>query len=278
MKTKKAEKIIRNNTQNVIHEDPKDLFRREKDFLNQPFFFPGNNRKGILLIHGWTTTPYEMRRLGKYLNENGYSVSAPLLRGHGSVPKELEQVKWEEWVSDVERAYYELKLNCDEIYVGGTSIGSCLSIMMAKNHPETKKLLLLAMPYCIKFEKIALLIMKIMAKIKNYNKKYYPPTFGGINTITRLISYQSYPMTNAIEAANLIKETRKYVPQINQPCFIIQSLSDHIVAKRSAKEISEKIGSKIKKVKYLKRAYHTFISDIKNENIFEEILDFFNKN
>lgn len=278
MKTKKAEKIIRNNTQSVIHEDPKDLFRREKDFLNQPFFFPGNNRKGILLIHGWTTTPYEMRRLGKYLNENGYSVSAPLLRGHGSVPKELEQVKWKEWVSDVERAYYELKLNCDEIYVGGTSIGSCLSIMMAKNHPETKKLLLLAMPYCIKFEKIALLIMKIMAKIKNYNKKYYPPTFGGINTITRLISYQSYPMTNAIEAANLIKETRKYVPQINQPCFIIQSLSDHIVAKRSAKEISEKIGSKIKKVKYLKRAYHTFISDIKNENIFEEILDFFNKN
>ena len=278
MKTKKAEKIIRNNAKSVIHEDPKDLFRKEKEFLNQPFFFPGANRKGVLLIHGWTTTPYEMRRLGKYLNENGYSVCAPLLRGHGSVPKELEKVKWEEWVQDAEKAYYDLKLNCDEIYIGGTSIGSCLAVMMAKDHPETKKLLLLAMPYYMRFEKIALLTMRIMAKIRNYNKKYYPPTFGGINTITRLISYQSYPMTSAIEAVKLIGETRKYVPKINQPCFIIQSLSDHIVARKSARVISEKIGSKIKKVKYLKRAYHTFISDIKNENIFEEILEFFEKN
>lgn len=278
MNTKKASKIIRKNSNSVINEDPKELFRKEKEFLNQPFFFKGNNGKGILLIHGWTTTPYEMRRLGKYLNENGYTVSAPLLRGHGSVPRDLESVTWEDWLQDIEKAYYELKLSCEKIYVGGTSIGSSLAIMMAKKHLDTAGLLLMAVPYRMKFEKIAFPMIKILKKVKNYNKKYYPPTFGGINTITRLISYQSYSMTSALEAVKLIKEARKNIQSITRPCFIIQSKTDHIIAKNSAQEIYHDIKSEVKKIKYIKRAYHTFISDIKNESVFEEILDFLEKN
>ncbi|MFH0969739.1 MAG: alpha/beta fold hydrolase [Patescibacteria group bacterium] len=278
MNTKRANKIIRKNSDSVLYEDPKELFQREKEFLNQPFFFEGTNGKGVLLIHGWTTTPYEIRRLGKYLNENGYTVSAPLLRGHGTVPRDLENVRWEDWLQDVEKAYYELKSSCNKIYVGGTSIGSCLAVMMDKDHPETAGLLLLAAPHKIRFEKIAFPLIKILKKIKNYNKKLYPPTFGGTNTVTRLISYQSYSMTSALEAVKLIKESRKYIPTITKPCFIIQSLSDHIITKKSAQEIYASIKSKVKKIKYIKRAYHTFISDIKNENVFEEILDFLEEN
>jgi carboxylesterase len=277
MNSRRARKIIRKNS-TVLDDDPKELFRKEKEFLNQPFFFPGTNGKGIIFIHGWTTTPYEMRRLGKFLNENGYTVSAPLLKGHGSVPKDLENVRWEEWIQDVEKAYNELELSCEKIYVGGTSIGSCLSVMMAKKHPKTAGLLLMAMPYKVRFESVAFPLIKILRKIKNYNKKYYPPTFGGINTVTRLISYQSYSMTSALEAVKLIKESRKNIPFVTQPCFIIQSLTDHIVAKSSAQDICNNIKSKFKKIKYIKRAYHTFISDIKNDNVFEEILDFIDEN
>jgi carboxylesterase len=278
MNNKKASKIIRKNSSSVLYEDPEELFRREKEFLNQPFFFEGTNGKGVLLIHGWTTTPYEVRRLGKYLNENGYTVAAPLLRGHGSVPRDLESVIWKDWVQDAEKAYYELKLKCNKIYVGGTSIGSSLAVMMDKNHPETAGLLLMAMPYKIRFESLAFPLIKILKKIKNYNNKLYPPTFGGNNTITRLISYQSYSMTSALEAVKLIKEARKNIPFITKPCFLIQSLSDHIITKKSAQEIYDNIKSEVKKIKYIKRAYHTFISDIKNEHVFEEILEFFDEN
>lgn len=259
-------------------EDPYELFQKEKDLLNKPFFFEGTNGKGVLLIHGWTTTPYEMRRLGKFLNENGYTVCAPILKGHGSVPKDLESVVWTDWVENVEEYYKKLEQSCEKIFVGGTSIGSCLSVLMAEKHKNVSGLLLLAMPYQIRFEKIAFPLIKILKKIKNYNKKYYPPTFGGNNTVTRLISYQSYSMTSALEAVKLIKESRKYVPSIKQPCFLIQSLSDHIVAGKSSKEVYKQIKSKVKKIKYIKRAYHTFISDIKNFGIFQEILDFIEEN
>jgi alpha-beta hydrolase superfamily lysophospholipase len=50
------------------------------------------------------------------------------------------------------------------------------------------------------------------------------------------------------------------------------------VEKKSLERIFENISSKIKKKKYIPEAYHTFISDIKNEHIFEEIFDFLDKN
>jgi carboxylesterase len=277
MNPRKAEKIIIKNS-SVLNEDPRELFLKEKEFLNQPFFFEGTNGKAILLVHGWTTTPYELRRLGRYLNEFGYTVSAPLLRGHGSVPKELEKADWTDWLVDIEKEFETLKSKHSKVFVGGTSIGSNLVLFLAKSHPEISGLVLMATPYKVKFESLSFLCAKILKRIKPFHKKYYPPTFGANNTITRLISYQSYPIKSALEIFQLVKETRKIIPAVKQPCFLIQSSSDHVVAKNSLEEIYNRIGSKIKSKRYLKRAYHTFISDIKNEDIFEDILGFLNEN
>jgi carboxylesterase len=277
MNTKRASKII-SKSNSIIMEDPRLLYEKERELLNKPFYFEGTNGKGVLLIHGWTTTSYELRHLGKYLNESGYTVFAPLLRGHGTVPKDLENVRWEDWMKDVEVAYTKLKENYQQIYVGGTSIGSCLTIMLAKNHPDISGLILMAMPYKIKFERILIPFAHLSKKIKKYNKKYYPPTFGAINTITRLISYQSYSLDSALETFKLVQEARKNISYISQPAFLIQSLSDHVVSRKSLEKIYNLLASKIKKKKYIKRAYHTFISDIKNESIFKEILDFLDTN
>jgi carboxylesterase len=75
-----------------------------------------------------------------------------------------------------------------------------------------------------------------------------------------------------------MKIVRKELPKVKQPCLILQSSSDHIVTKNSLEEIYEKIGSKVKQKKYIKKAYHTFISDVKNEHVFEDILKFIKNN
>ncbi len=257
--------------------NPHKLFKEERDLVNQPFFFEGNNGKAILLIHGWTTTPYEIRRLGYYLNEMGYTVSAPLLKGHGTVPKDLEKVKWIEWLDQIKKEYERLEEKYEKVFVGGTSIGSSLATVLAYQRKSVAGLVLMAMPYKIKFEKIAKAYSQFMMIFKKYNKKVYPPSFGSKNTITRLIAYQSYPLKSTIEAIDLVATARDVIPAIKQPCLIIQSSADHIVYRKSASEIYNAIASKDKSVKYIKKAYHTFISDIKNEHVFEDILQFINK-
>jgi esterase/lipase len=58
----------------------------------------------------------------------------------------------------------------------------------------------------------------------------------------------------------------------------MQSSIDHIVAKGSLEKIYNKISSVVKKKKYIEKAYHTFISDTRNENVFEDILHFLDEN
>ena len=56
----------------------------------EPFYFPGNST-GCLLIHGFTGAPTEMRPLGEYLAENGFSVLGVRLSGHGTRMADLKR-------------------------------------------------------------------------------------------------------------------------------------------------------------------------------------------
>lgn len=275
--TGKVIKILK-TAKGALFADPKLLYEEERHLLNQPFYFEGNNNKAALLIHGWSSVPYEVRRLGKFLNENGYTVSGPMLRGHGTVPKDLENIKWNEWFNDVEKNYLELKSKYNQVYIGGTSLGANLSILLAAKYPEISGLVLMATPYKFKLEKLAYFFVRFSLNFVRYRKKFYPPTFGVSTTITRLISYQSYPLKSALEAFELVKQSRENLHLVQQPCFLLQSKHDHMTVKNNMELIYDRIGSKIKKKKYMERAYHTFISDVKNEHVFQEVLNFIQRN
>jgi len=271
-------KRIFRTVKNILFADPRRLYREQLDLINKPFRFEGANGKAVLIIHGWTSTPYEVRRLGKYLNENGYTVSGPQLRGHGTVPKDLEEIKWQEWFQDIEKEYCELKKNHRKVFVAGTSIGSNLALLLASTNKNVAGLILMATPYAIKFESLAVMLARLNLFFRKYNKKHYPPTFGVSTTITRLISYKRYPIRNALEIFKLVKKSREELSRILQPCLILQSTHDHVICRKSAENIYCSIGSVQKKIKYIRRAYHTFISDIKNDYVFKDILDFLNEN
>lgn len=271
-------KRIIKTVKGVLFADPELIFENEKDLINKSFYFKGNNGKGVILIHGWTSTPYEVRRLGKYLNERGFTVSGPMLRGHGTKPEDIEHVTYKDWMEDLTAEIDKMKNECGSIYIGGTSIGANLAMLLGIERPDLKGLVLMAPPYKIKFENLLEILGKMLIPFKRFNNKYYPPTFGVSTTITRIISYQKYSIKSSLETLELVKASRQRLAEIKQPVFLIMSLHDHIIARNSLEQIYNRVSSAIKRKKYIKRAYHTFISDIKNENVFEEIADFLEEN
>lgn len=270
-------KIIQ-SIRSIILTDPRRLFEQDRARLNEPFVIQGGNRRAVLLIHGWTSVPYEVRRLGLFLNERGYTVAGPMLRGHGTVPKDLENVRWSEWLADMEKEYLALREQHAKVYIAGTSIGANIAVLIAAKHPDVAGLVLMAMPYKFKLERTAQHFARLMSLFKKYNKKFYPPTFGVSTTITRLIAYQSYPIRSAFEAFGLIKRSRMALKNIKQPVLALQSSHDHMVVKNNLEIIFRELGSKNKSKRYVAKAYHTFVSDIKNEQVFEDILGFLEKN
>ena len=55
------------------------------------FFLQGSRDAGVLLVHGYTGAPAEMRMLGNYLQEKGgYTVLGVCLAGHSVTVETLE--------------------------------------------------------------------------------------------------------------------------------------------------------------------------------------------
>ena len=62
----------------------------------EPFFYEGGSI-GCLLLHGFTATPQEMRQLGRFLEQCGFTVNGVLLTGHGTQVQDLSHTTWHDW-------------------------------------------------------------------------------------------------------------------------------------------------------------------------------------
>jgi esterase/lipase len=99
-------------------------------------------RRGILLTHGLTDSPYFMRHLAAFFQAQGYLVMAVLLPGHGTQPGDLLGIEWQEWAKAVVYGTECLAQQADEIYLGGLSTGATLSLYQSMLDPKVRGLFL----------------------------------------------------------------------------------------------------------------------------------------
>ena len=93
-------------------------------------------RTGVLLVHGLTGTPAEMRLLAKGLNKQGFTVYAVQLAGHCGSMEDLVDTRWTDWLASVEAGLQRLSQHMDHVVVGGLSMGAVLSLAVAQRHPD----------------------------------------------------------------------------------------------------------------------------------------------
>ena len=77
----------------------------------EEFDFAGDDR-GVLCIHGFTGTPYEMRFLGESLASRGMTVRGIALPGHATRVEDLEPLGMSEWTAAVAAAFDEMATRC----------------------------------------------------------------------------------------------------------------------------------------------------------------------
>ena len=95
-------------------------------------------RKGVLLLHGLTGAPAEMRLVGRRLTRAGFTVETPLLAGHGHDKQTLVRTTWRDWLQSVREAYLDLAARVDEVYVAGICVGGALGLALCAEFPQIK--------------------------------------------------------------------------------------------------------------------------------------------
>ncbi|MGD0031208.1 alpha/beta fold hydrolase [Paenibacillus illinoisensis] len=92
--------------------------------------------QAVLLLHGFTGSTAEVRRLGRYLHDKGYTCHAPLYAGHGIEPQALLQVSPEQWWEEVLSAYDWLRSEgYTQIATVGISLGGLMALRMTMHLP-----------------------------------------------------------------------------------------------------------------------------------------------
>ena len=239
---------------------------------SSPFFFEGKHPLAILLIHGFTGSPAEMRLLGEYLNEKGYTVYAPLLAGHGTTPEEMARTTKKEWFDSVNDGYIELKEKGNtEIVAVGLSMGGILSLKLAMKQP-LKAVIPLAAPIYVQDQRIAwskwLKYFKAF-KIKSGQKAPHIEQY--------LDSYDRTPIAAVDSLHRLIKEVKVSLNQVNIPIQVMQGQKDETVQPRSAQYIFDHVNSEKKELKWYKNSSHIMTLDHEKNQIFEDIQLFLEK-
>lgn len=112
---------------------PPETFRRAA---------PRPYRRGIVLTHGLSDSPYHMRHLAAFFQRNGFRVMALLLPGHGTQPGDLLRVDRREWIKAVAYGADCMAGEVDELYLGGFSAGGALSLLQAASDARVRGLFL----------------------------------------------------------------------------------------------------------------------------------------
>ncbi|QGK69429.1 alpha/beta fold hydrolase [Allosaccharopolyspora coralli] len=190
----------------------------------EPFAHDGSEDIGVLLCHGFTSTPQSMRAWGEHLAAEGWTVRCPRLPGHGTSWRELERTRWRDWYDAAEGSLQELQARCRSVFVFGQSMGGTLALRLAQQHPEIAGLVLVNPSVTTRRRTAALL--PVLARVV--------PSIAGLGgDIAKPdaveLCYDRTPLRALASLRELWQLVRAELGTVRRPLLLYRSAVDHVV-------------------------------------------------
>lgn len=239
-----------------------------------PFVLLGG-QVGILLIHGFTASPTQLRLVGDALHRRGLTVSAPLLPGHGTTVSDLSKQRWQDWVQQVDSAFIDLKARCSTVFVAGISLGSLLGLYLAAEQADLNGMILYS-PLVKMPGGIAIHLVPVLKYFIREIRK--APDFStDPDALKRLWDYRSISLFALHEMIRLRARVQPLLPRINTPTLIIYSTLDKLIARHSAQFTYDHIGAADKTLITLNYSGHDVTLDSEWRDVAEQTWQFIRK-
>lgn len=237
--------------------------------------FNPESKKGVYIIHGFSSTTYEIKALAEFLAEAGFHVKADNLPGHGTTVDDCNSTKFTDWLSHVEQGVAELSSCCDAVYVIGISMGGVLALHLASMFP-LNGVVVAATVLKFKKEFMTRVVNKLLHrffpkldKAKIYDSKDL------VNM--KFYGYNQYPMIALNEMRKMTNRVRKELPKVTAPILIIHTMIDKTSIYENVEIIKNNINSKDTQELIVHKAEHSlFDTNEDQKQIFNETLDFLN--
>jgi carboxylesterase len=262
--------------------------------------FEERGEAGVLLAHGITGAPTEMKPLVRKLAAAGFTVSCPQLAGHCSTVRELKQTRWGDWYGTLESSLEMLRGRCSQVFVSGLSMGALLALMLAADHPadvdgvatlsatffydgwnvprfRQRYLLPLAMhtplkhfwsyhepaPYGIKDERIRNMIASVYA--------------GGGSRMPENYGYSEFPGVTIHETFRLIRAVKRHLAGVVAPLLIVHAVEDDMASLANSRFLAARVGSASVETYDVDDTYHVLTLDKRRNEVADQVVAFFGR-
>lgn len=193
----------------------------------------GRLKYGVLLIHGLLDSPFSLKDIGLSLQKRGILARAILLPGHGTIPSDLLQVSYHDWIQTVRYGVESLRKEVDQIFLIGYSTGAALSVYQALQNNGIHGIILLSPAIKIKapvdFMKTWHYFLKWISKDSNRQWFYLQDELD-------YSKYLSIPFNAVNQVSKLTAVIQEYhqLRGLTTPLFMIISREDETISSASA--------------------------------------------
>ncbi len=263
---------------------------RERDGLT--IFKPGTNGRGVLLIHGVTGSPLEMKYMAKRLNRAGYTVYAPLLAGHGIDIATLRLTRWEDWYESVREAANWFETKVDQLFVAGVCVGGMLGLRLGYENPRIRAATVYSpllnydgwnAPYHYRLGHITVPIAVALGVSRFINLKERPPFGIKSDRIRHLLTSNetgirgtlpAFPVDTLRQNLRLFSVMRRILPGVMTPTLLIHAREDDLASPKNPEYIASRIGGPCQ-IEWLNNSYHMIHVDQEHPTVAERTRTFF---
>jgi carboxylesterase len=263
---------------------------------NVEFHMPGG-RNGVLLIHGLTGTPTEMRFIAKGLNRNGFTVYGMQLAGHCGDEADLLATGRSDWYRSVVVAAEKLRSEVDRLFVAGLSMGSLLALKLAADRPDMVDGLGLygttfvydgwTIPW---IGKLSFLLPLVVSLGFGRHQKFHECFPYGIKDerirqriAGSMLSGDSAaaglpgnPWPSLAEFYRLSWRVRRLLPEVRTPALVIHAKDDDVASLKNVRTVVRGVSGPVETV-LLENSYHMITVDQERNLVIERTTRFFNE-
>lgn len=258
------------------------------------FFETGTNGKGVILVHGLTGSPAEMRFVGKQLHKAGFTVYAPTLDGHCIDEAALLATTYEDWVASLHQAIRDLQPQVNEIYMAGICVGGALALTAAQmNGANVSGVVIYSpalnydgwnVPFYYPWAVQGIPIIRRIPLLNRISFPEHPPYGIKSDRVRNAImnggsgiegTLPSFPARALYQNCRLNSALKTMLPRITTPTLLIHAMEDDVCHPRNSEKIKVLHGGTCE-IMMLHDSYHMIHVDQERKKVAQATADFFN--
>jgi carboxylesterase len=229
---------------------------------------------GIVLVHGFTGSPFEVRYLGEQLARAGFSVRAPLLPGHGTSLEDLDATTWQDWTEAVERAVDAMRVRYQRVAVVGQSLGGLLALHAAAHRRDIACVASLAAPLWLEGLSARVARWTTQGALRGVRAIR---KFGGSDVRDKRAKrdnpcYPAIPTKALGQLLEFFAVAKAALPRVTQPVLVLHAIQDHTAPVACAQTIAE--ATRAVRVRLLPQSFHLIAVDVERDIVAAEVTQF----